>query len=333
MEDILSTALADSLTCPKIYDHADLQLPRTILSSLVSLLVISGNSLCLVCLRKSQAFGGTTRVFMTSLTIADLMMGVFICVPSSTYATISGWVLGYPTCLVTAHLNFYLVTMSVLSLLLVSLNRFISVVRPFWYQTITPSQATVTVVVSWVMALVFSLVVLFTGGINVCFDAMLNICIPLSAQKELGISISTVTSFVVVIVVSYLLTIGIYVRLYLIARRHLRQMNNREANDNPAGHVQLPLNKATITFAIVTVAFGVAYIPMILIAVDYFINGTGCQLLICGLAPLCTLSNSWWNVAIYSIRNAEFRETMKHVLQSAFIRRPRPQRVIPVVSS
>ncbi|XP_022103738.1 histamine H2 receptor-like [Acanthaster planci] len=296
--------------CEKTYHHDELTVPRTVLTALVALLIIGGNSLCLVCLRKTDAFSGTTKVFMTSLTLADLSMGVVICTPSAISAAASRWLLGHATCLITAHLNFSLVTISVLSLLMVSVDRYIAVTRPLRYTTwVTTCRATTLVVAVWLSTLIISLIILIQCGLQVCYDAMLNICIPI---KERAINLHTLASFIVVTLVSYLSCLAIYVRLYLIARDHANRIQCVSDNVNPADRqVRHPRSKATATFAMVAVAFGLAYVPMIAIAVHFLVVGIGCSLAICGLASVFTLSNSWWNVVIYSIRMASFRQTLK----------------------
>ncbi|XP_038071833.1 histamine H2 receptor-like [Patiria miniata] len=308
--------LSSSLNCIKIYHHDELTVPRTVLTALVALLIVCGNTLCLICLRKTVAFPDTTKVFMTSLSVADLTMGVLICAPSTISAAASRWLLGSVSCLVTAHLNFYLVAMSVLSLLMVSVDRYLAITRPLRYQTLLTSyRAKIVVAVVWLSALITSLVILFLGGLHVCYDAMLNICIPITAPGK-SMNLQTLTCFVVVILVSYLSTIAIYVRLYRIARNHANRIHDVSDQFNPDNRFHRhPNSKATVTFAIVAIAFGVAYIPMIAIAVDFFISNKGCPLLLCGLASVCTLSNSWWNVVIYSIRTASFRQSLKSLFR------------------
>ena len=108
---------------------------KGIMLSVLTFLSISANSLTLVILHKYHEINPVTKVFLTSMTVADLTLA-FLLLPSIPAVAVDRWPFGTTFCSITGFLNTGLVTRSILSLLCVTFEPFLAVTRPYQYPTL-----------------------------------------------------------------------------------------------------------------------------------------------------------------------------------------------------
>ncbi|XP_041369733.1 histamine H2 receptor-like [Gigantopelta aegis] len=141
---------------------------KTIIVTTMCFLVIGGNILCLIVLSSRRTRGfilDTTRILMTSLACTDCGMGLLV-LPLCVYpALFHCWPFGDPICRMQALFISSLFHESTLSLVLIAVDRYISIFHPLRYPVIvTRNNVIITVVLTWFICfIVYGTVVLGFG--------------------------------------------------------------------------------------------------------------------------------------------------------------------------
>jgi hypothetical protein len=131
---------------------------KAVVLGLIIFLTIGGNLLVIVALVKNANLRSPTYYLIANLTVADLLLGVTV-LPLSALREMSGvWLLGSSLCSIWAAVDVLCCTASILSLCVISVDRYIGVSRPLAYSRIlTKKRARWLIVGIWALALVISI--------------------------------------------------------------------------------------------------------------------------------------------------------------------------------
>jgi len=128
----------------------------------ICLATVVGNALVLVAIVSNGHLRGTTHYFMANLAVADLLLGIAVLPFSATLETINRWVFGETFCDVWAALDVLCCTASILSLCVISVDRYIGVTRPLQHSAIVTERRTGCIIVAvWLLSLAISVAPLF----------------------------------------------------------------------------------------------------------------------------------------------------------------------------
>jgi len=128
----------------------------------ICLATVVGNALVLVAIVANGHLRGTTHYFIANLAVADLLLGVAVLPFSATLETIDRWVFGETFCDVWAALDVLCCTASILSLCVISVDRYVGVTRPLRHSAImTERRAGWVVVGVWLLSFAISVAPLF----------------------------------------------------------------------------------------------------------------------------------------------------------------------------
>uniref|UniRef100_A0A0N5AQD4 G_PROTEIN_RECEP_F1_2 domain-containing protein n=1 Tax=Syphacia muris TaxID=451379 RepID=A0A0N5AQD4_9BILA len=107
----------------------------TVLGSVFAVLTTGGNLMVMVSFKMDKQLQTISNYFLFSLAVADIAIGIFS-IPLMTYYMASGivWKLGYTMCQFWLCLDYLMCNASVLNLLLISFDRYFSVIRPLTYR-------------------------------------------------------------------------------------------------------------------------------------------------------------------------------------------------------
>ena len=141
----------------------------TVIFALLSILAIGGNSLCLLVLRKAQHLKTSTRLFLTSLTCADLLQGLFVIFPMFVVLVFDDS-LSLKTlqdlCKVKSIAYMFSSSLSTGSLLCVNLDRYIAIEYPLRCGTImTTKRARISIACIWLPTLFGTFAGCYTVGL------------------------------------------------------------------------------------------------------------------------------------------------------------------------
>ncbi|XP_071943828.1 histamine H2 receptor-like [Antedon mediterranea] len=284
----------------------------TVFSNIVNLLIIKNNS----------QIKSTTKVFLTSITVADLCIGI-VCEPFGLASVIANdWPAGYPLCTVVACLVNTFCAVSITFLLLISLDRYIAITRPLRYHTIlTTRRAKQVTVVCWVFCILYMIGCSYIWGPYVSYSEAAFGCV-INWHAHGNTTVILIQSIWIVLLPSFLI-FGMYTRLFWIAYRHskaistfnasCRSMSDHDHTTFLQNLISIKDSKALRTFAYVWIAFNVAWTPYVSCILYMLIQGQRVIPAVEFTVTWLALSNSWWNVLIYS-SNVSFRQTATEII-------------------
>ena len=190
----------------------------------ISLLVIGGNLFCLIILKTSNYVKHSTKLFLTSLTIADLSIGLFNDFLRFLYFclinTVSSLFLHY-LCFVSSVAIVVFGGISILSLLLVNFDRYLAIEFPLKYPYfMTARRAGIAIAFSWTSAFGTSLLSLLLSIKHIFKkDSQYPACETLprfNTGVVIGFSVGLISYFII----PFAITIAIYIRIIIIVKRH-----------------------------------------------------------------------------------------------------------------
>jgi hypothetical protein len=122
------------------------------------LLTIGGNLLVIVAVVTNSSLRSPTHSLIVNLAVADLLLGVTV-LPLSAIRELSGvWLMGSSLCVIWTALDVLCCTASILSLCVISVDRYIGVSRPLAYTRIlTNRRARGLIAGIWTLALAISI--------------------------------------------------------------------------------------------------------------------------------------------------------------------------------
>lgn len=141
-------------------------IPRLIISSALLLIIIMavifGNILVLLAVLMERKLRTVTNYFIFNLAVADLLLGTLVLPFSGTLEVISYWPFGQKFCDVWASVDVLCCTASIVSLCVISIDRYIGVTRPLKHKLIvTPRRALLVIVGVWILSFAIAVGPLF----------------------------------------------------------------------------------------------------------------------------------------------------------------------------
>jgi hypothetical protein len=154
---------------------------------------VTGNIFCLVFRSCVQRNAGKSafNLFVSSLCVADLLMGVYTAIIGTADAVFRGQYLFFERAWVTStackaagFLSLLSCEVSALTILLITLDRFIVLRYPFSMMRFNKTSAAVTSVATWVIGLTLAAVPLLPVTSHWEFYSQFSICIPLPVTRR-----------------------------------------------------------------------------------------------------------------------------------------------------
>uniref|UniRef100_UPI00358EB446 muscarinic acetylcholine receptor M1-like n=1 Tax=Myxine glutinosa TaxID=7769 RepID=UPI00358EB446 len=124
-------------------------------TGVISLLTIVGNVLVLVAFKVNRQLKTVNNYFLLSLAVADIIIGIVSMNLFTTYIIMGRWPLGSVACDLWLAVDYVASNASVMNLLVISMDRYLSVTRPLRYKAKrTPRRAAIMIGTAWVVSLI-----------------------------------------------------------------------------------------------------------------------------------------------------------------------------------
>ncbi|XP_058479015.1 trace amine-associated receptor 13c-like [Solea solea] len=276
-----------------------------IMLTFIGLLTLMLNLLVIVSISHFRKLHTPTNILLLSLGISDFLVGFLIFIQTS---AIDGcWFLGDFMCIVYYVLEYIIVSSSIGTMVLISVDRYVAICDPMHYQTkVTEKRVKMCVCACW-------------GGSTLCHCVLLrhNLKLPGSLNSCIGEcvilinNISLVIDMTVSFIVPVIVVVVLYLRIFVAVIFQVRAMRVRTAAGPQQSLVKVKKSemKAARTLGIVIVVFLFCVGPFFSSAVtgeDILLNVSSDAFVI-----LFFYFNSSLNPLIYAFFYPWFRKSIK----------------------
>ncbi|XP_020485955.1 histamine receptor H2b [Labrus bergylta] len=300
------------------------------------ILTIGGNVLVCLAVGLSRRLWRIANCFVVSLAVTDLLLGLLV-MPFSATSELGGgkWPLGGTICNIYISTDVMLCTASILTLLAISVDRYLAISAPLSYsQRVTPLRATLGMIAIWTLSLAVSFVPIHLG-LNTADYKVQHLDWSIGDEDKEGryCQFEWNNNYVLIYVfgsfyLPLLLMCGMYLCIFRVAREQARRI--RAATPSFARTASTAAiareHKATVTLAAVLGAFVICWFP-------YFTFFT-CMGISAKTNPPNTLHsvvlwlgyfNSALNPILYPAFNRDFRKSYGELLRCSGLSRRKLQ--------
>lgn len=124
-----------------------------ILAGLLTIYTIVSNLMVIIAFRVNKKLHTLSNYCLVSLAVSDLTVGVFLMPMFTVYLFIGYWPLGELACHVWLSLDYGLCAASVVNLLVIAIDRLLSVTRPLTYRR-TPRKMGLMIASAWIISMI-----------------------------------------------------------------------------------------------------------------------------------------------------------------------------------
>lgn len=128
-------------------------------------LTIGGNVMACLAVRLSRRLWRVANCFVVTLAVTDLLLGLLVLPLSAALELRDGrWPLGGVLCNIYVSMDVFLCTASILTLLAISVDRYLAITAPLNYsQRVTPLRVMLALIAIWALSLTVSFVPIHMG--------------------------------------------------------------------------------------------------------------------------------------------------------------------------
>ncbi|XP_069787095.1 muscarinic acetylcholine receptor M3-like [Narcine bancroftii] len=124
-------------------------------TGILSLVTIIGNILVMVAFKVNKQLKTVNNYFLLSLAFADVIIGVISMNLYTTYIIMDRWTLGNVVCDLWLAIDYVASNASVMNLLVISFDRYLSITRPLTYRAKrTPKRAGIMIGLAWIVSFI-----------------------------------------------------------------------------------------------------------------------------------------------------------------------------------
>uniref|UniRef100_A0A8C4X5L6 G-protein coupled receptors family 1 profile domain-containing protein n=1 Tax=Erpetoichthys calabaricus TaxID=27687 RepID=A0A8C4X5L6_ERPCA len=325
MENIKSDGLCypnDNASCLKALLETKLYTGLYVFSVLVILLTLSGNLFVIISISHFKQLHTPTNIFVVSLAVVDFMIGLIVMPFDFSNIIESCWYFGDAMCTCFNGCYLFLTSASVSSVVLISLDRYLAVCNPFFYNArVTVYKALFSVFISWLSCLLYILTYMNSSGNHIRRDCAGDCLFVYTAAGGL-------VDYFCTFIMPFTIMTCLYGRIIVVASRHAKAINLARDKENATQSRKNKMfksekkAKAAKTLGIVVAIFMLCWSPYLLMTVVLEYSPYTSLLLQnvhVGLG-LVSLINSGLNPIIYALFYPWFRKSLKMMLNCTIFR-------------
>ncbi|KAF4073167.1 hypothetical protein AMELA_G00255800 [Ameiurus melas] len=316
---------------------------------IIAVLSIVGNVLVCWAVAINSTLKNATNYFLVSLAVADILVG---CLAIPFAITISiGLPCDFYGCLFLACFVLVLTQSSIFSLLAVAIDRYLAVKIPLRYkELITGNRARRIIAILWILSFIIGLIPFAgwnkkvsacnktessplqnssagKGALAEADQGFLQSCtLKCLFESVVDMSYMVYFNFFGCVLLPLLIMLGIYVKIFTVARKQLRQiklgsvMGNGESRQHQhhRGLLQREIRAAKL-LSIIVGLFALCWLPVHVLNCLTLFTQMNKPDYIMYVAIILSHANSAVNPIIYAYRIREFRNTFRKILARHFL--------------
>ena len=300
---------------------------RSVVFSLLTVVVLGSNVFALVVIHRMPGLmNEATRIFMTSLTIADICFGLFGLFPLVVISSIGGLQNHLELCLTHSTLLTAFQYCDLAFVLLINGERYIACVYPLRYPVlVTRKRCLVAVLLSCVFLVMWALCVytiIFSrsrsgsqSGYSRSYDILYGYC-ALYSGEDINVP-WLVSGLLLNLCLPLGLVIAMYWRLMGVVKDHEERMAIDLGRYNSGGMNpdRSSNHRGVITFLLVTLSIGVGWFPYVIVVIYQTLTDNELPVELVFFSQCILYSITWVNVLIYYMRNKQFKITAKKMFR------------------
>lgn len=300
-----------------------------VIEVVIAVLSISGNVLVCWAVAINTTLKNATNYFLVSLAVADILVGC-LAIPFAIIISI-GIELDFYGCLFLACFLLVLTQSSIFSLLAIAIDRYLAVKIPLRYKELmTGKTAREIIAILWILSFVIGLIPFFGWNMKhlACntnsskadntTNAGLRSCeCQCLFEKVVDMHYMVYFNFFVCVLLPLLIMLGIYVKIFTVARKQLRQIELKCVGNGDSHHHGLLQReiRAAKSLSIIVGLFALCWLPVhILNCLTLFYKELNKPDVVMYVAIILSHANSAVNPIIYAYRIQDFRNTFRKIL-------------------
>lgn len=311
-----------------------------VIEVIIAVLSISGNVLVCWAVAINTTLKNATNYFLVSLAVADILVG---CLAIPFAITISvGIQLDFYGCLFLACFVLVLTQSSIFSLLAIAIDRYLAVNIPLRYnELMTGKTAREIITILWILSFVIGLIPFFgwnmkyqrCSGVNNTTnagleglksrgDSLWSCKLQCFFESVVDMQYMVYFNFFVCVLPPLLIMLGIYLKIFTVARKQLRQIELKCVGNGDSHHHGLLQKeiRAAKSLSIIVGLFAICWLPVhILNCLKLFYRELKRPEVVMYVAIILSHANSAVNPIIYAYRIQDFRNTFRKILAQHFL--------------
>ncbi|KAK2567381.1 D(1)-like dopamine receptor [Acropora cervicornis] len=275
--------------------------------AILMLLIVGGNCLVVASYATDRRLRSGTYALLVSLAFSDLLVGG-VSIPLRIYGSAVDWN-------ISVHLRTFYVAFDIVSavasnlhLMAISLERFIAVSRPFYYQTLSLRPYAFGSVVSWSLAIIIA---------AVHPENYLQKTTSKDSLKQKLLKAYSATLFAVCFLLPLIIISIVNIGIFRIAKALIQRTPFQQATDRQRLRKE---RKTAFTLLLMTIFFFVAWFPFFVVNMLYLFcleclpSSPKDTIILVEVTKWLHYSNSAVNPIIYAFRDREMRQAFARLL-------------------
>ena len=311
-----------------------------ILYTLISILIITGNTFVLLATWRNRSLHQPNKYFVACLAVADLLVGIFIG-PATVYELTvdkkSVRDMSIHLCRFMMWIDTLAITASVLTLTFISYDRYLKISKPLQYRSrMTTSKSFKIIFIIWLMSTAFATYSATPdSGVP---EILINYGLYCRAENQTQTKqVAWGTSLCVILFLLVTVMLTMYVRIFVVVHKRQKMLRNGELGETSSGQGQRSVLRQDLKIVrmllIVAGVFCLCWLPRTIwhfLSNHYpnFIDSNNRSLsywyridIFNSLVHLLGLSNSLCNPMIYACLDQTYREAFKRLFKKMMCRK------------
>ncbi|XP_059369426.1 trace amine-associated receptor 13c-like [Carassius carassius] len=254
--------VCQEFSCPERSVSLSVYVILYVAAAAVSLLTVCGNLLVIISVSHFKQLHTPANILVLSLAVSDLLVGVFVMPLHLSWVIEACWTSGPVMCSALKIVNFQATSVSVHTVALIAVDRFLALSSPFFYsEKISPTVICIMTLFNWLFSLIYNFTLLFVNG-NFTDVTCPGICIAIID------GISSFIDLIVVFLMPCTLIILLYTHVFIIAKRHVTAIRALQVHNSTGASKNRVSDKSERKAAIL---LGILVIVFLLCLLPYYI--------------------------------------------------------------